>query len=130
MTELYDSLSNVVPAGRAADNETDREFKAHIYQHLIEFQPFLASDTQMTVFVHQEQPEDIDENPEYVLTLVATMDEYRLETEGRDTNAYQAFSIAKTRMKMQLEEWLNFAVDQSERDAQIQSVIEGCQTLH
>lgn len=109
--------------------ENDREFKAHIYQQLIDLQPFLSPDSQVAVLVQQEQ-DDVDEHPVYALTLAASFGDYRLESEGRDADLYEAFSIAKRKMLQQLEEWYNAAVDTSERDAQINSLIEGGQTLH
>lgn len=113
---------NTAPAENAIEN--DREFKAHIYQQLVELQPYLTSDSQVAVMVQQE------ESDEFTLTLVTTWGEYRLESEGTDEDVYSAFGIAKRRMIEQLDEWYNAAVDTSERDAQIQGYLDGSATIH
>jgi ribosome-associated translation inhibitor RaiA len=107
------------------DVENDREFKAHIYQQLVDLQPFLAPDSQVAVLV---QPSEEKES-EYNLTLVTTLGDYRLEAEGDAEDVYEAFGIAKQKMLQQLDEWLN-AVDNSERDEQIQSYLNGEHQLH
>lgn len=110
---------------RSVDVENDREFKAHIYQQLVDLQPFLAPDSQVAVLV---QPSEENE-AEYNLTLVTTLGEYRLEAEGDAEDVYEAFGIAKDRMLAQLDEWLN-STDTSERDEQIQTFIDGGHQLH
>jgi ribosome-associated translation inhibitor RaiA len=110
--------------------ENDREFKAHIYQQLAEMQPYLASDSQIAVMVQQDKPEDRNKPAyEYTLTLVTTFGEYKVESEGKAADIYEAFGLAKRRMMDILDEWYSTA-DTSERDAQVQSVIEGTHTLH
>lgn len=109
--------------------ENDREFKAHIYQQLVDLQPFLSPDSQVAVLVQQDQDELEDEDA-YALTLVATLGDYRLESEGRDADLYEAFSIAKRKMLQQLEEWYNAAIDSTERDEQINTLLDGGYTIH
>lgn len=111
--------------------ENDREFKAHIYQHLVDLQPFLAPDSQVAVLVQPDEERDEDDDEDSIgLTLVATVGEYRIESEGRDSDIYEAFGIAKRKMMEQLEEWYNAAVDTTERDEQIQSMLSGDRLLH
>lgn len=109
--------------------ENDRELKAHIYQNLVDLQPYLAPESQIAVLVQLESDED-GSNLEHVLTLVATLGEFRMEAEGRDADIYDAFAIAKNKMLDQLESWFADSVDTSERDAEIQSVIEGRHMIH
>jgi ribosome-associated translation inhibitor RaiA len=106
--------------------EDDREFKAHIYQQLVDLQPFLAPDSQVAVLV---QPSE--ENAEdFTLTLVTNLGEYRIEAEGDAPDVYDAFDIAKERMLEQLEEAMNSAIDPAEREAEIQSYLDGSHLLH
>jgi hypothetical protein len=56
--------------------ESDLELKAHIYQQLVDLQPYLSPESQIAVLVQQEVDEDAHE--EHVLTLVATLGDYRL----------------------------------------------------
>jgi len=105
--------------------ETDREFKAHIYQQLVELQPYLNSDAQMAVLVQQDNSDQ-----EYVLTLVTTVGEYRIESESKNADLYEAFGGAKRKMVQQLDEWFSVAVDTNERDEQIQSLLAGGHLLH
>lgn len=119
---------NEMEEGFEGGIENDREFKAYIYQQLVDLQPYLTSDSQVAVMVQQD-PEQEDED-ELTLTLVATWGEYRLEAEGTDTDLYSAFSIAKRKMIEQLDEWFNMAVDTSERDAQIQGYLDGSAMIH
>ncbi|MEK7356948.1 MAG: hypothetical protein AAB250_10890 [Bdellovibrionota bacterium] len=127
MGELNTSSTPLEESAAAIEN--DRELKAHIYQNLVDLQPFLAPESQIAVLVQIESDED-GTNPENVLTLVATLGEFRMESEGRDFDIYEAFAIAKNKMLDQLEIWFAESVDTSERDAQIQSVIEGRHMIH
>lgn len=106
------------------DVENDREFKAHIYQQLVELQPYLAADSQVAVLVQREDDEEL------TLTLVATWGEYRLEAEGKDEDLYEAFALAKRKMVQQLDEWYNTAIDTTERDAEIQGIMDGSHLIH
>jgi ribosome-associated translation inhibitor RaiA len=130
------------------DVENDREFKAHIYQQLVELQPFLASDSQVAVVVEVQDVPEFDEvksaagkeahesplpsgkKEEIVLTLVTNWGEYKVEAEGRDQDLYSAFSAAKEKLKHLLDECYNSAIDSDERDAQIQNLLDGNALLH
>lgn len=109
--------------------ENDREFKAHVYQQLVDLQPFLAPDSQVAVLVQQESDSEKPKKSEYTLTLVTTMGDYKLEAEGRDSDLYTALGIAKRKMLDQLEEWVNTS-DSDERDAQIEAYLDGSHTIH
>jgi hypothetical protein len=153
-TPIANSLDNMT--SHPAESGEDREFKAHIYQHLVDLQPFLTEDSQISVMVEQERSEgtqftakrnksnnkkDTQKSTKTLkrdntkvprphrLSIVITLGEYRLESEGQSTDLYEAFGQAKARMLAQLEELYSAAVDTSERDAQIQSLIEG-HTIH
>ena len=106
--------------------ETDPELKAFIYQHLVDLQPYLAAESQIAVLVQAEH----DIGDEETLTLVATLGDYRLEAEGHAGDLYEAFLDAKKKMLSQLEEWYLSAIDNSERDNEIQAVIEGRYLVH
>ena len=129
------------------DVENDREFKAHMYQQLVELQPFLASDSQVAVVVEVQDVPEFDEikntaakatqgspastgKEEIVLTLVTNWGEYKVEAEGRDQDLYSAFSAAKEKLKHLLDEYYNSAIDSDERDAQIQHLLNGNSLLH
>lgn len=109
--------------------ENDPELKAFIYQHLVELQPFLAPESQISVLVGQNLGVDGGVS-EHALTLVATLGEYRLEAEGQNEDVYEAFILAKRRMLVQLEDWFAASVDTNERDKEIQAVIEGRHLVH
>lgn len=111
--------------------ENDREFKAHVYQQLIDLQPFLSPESEISVLVQIEQNEkEPAQNPEHVLTLVATLGDYRLEIEGRHADLYHALGIAKRKMVEQLEEIYSAAIDSDDRDEEIQGLLSGANTLH
>jgi hypothetical protein len=144
----------------AHEIENDREFKAYIYQHLIDLQPFLGPEAQIAVVIqrtewhsdfddsdtgnssHQAATPPISSNDELVnsvrkqnpeeiaLSLIATLGEYRIEAEGVDLNIYEAFVIAKRAMLQQLEDIYAEAIDSTERDAQIDAMLNGSQMLH
>jgi ribosome-associated translation inhibitor RaiA len=129
------SVANPLSSGISAEDavksiENDREFKAFIYQHLVELQPYLAPESQVAVLIQLEQDEDAPDDNAITMTLVATLGEYKLEAEGRHTDMYEAFILAKENMLAQLEEYFNLAIDTTEREAQIRSMLEGNQTLH
>jgi ribosome-associated translation inhibitor RaiA len=124
-------LSSRISAEDAVKSiENDREFKAFIYQHLLELQPYLAPESQVSVMIQVDQEEEHTNDRMITMTLAATFGDYRLEAEGTDADMYEAFILAKDSMLEQLEEYFNLAVDSAERDAQIRSVMEGHHTLH
>ncbi len=110
--------------------ENDPELKAFIYQHLVDLQPYLAAESQIAVLVPQTVLVDDDDEDEESLSLVATLGEYRLEAEGHGDDLYDAFLDAKKKMMVQLEDWYLNSIDTSERDNDIQAVIEGRYLVH
>lgn len=112
--------------------ENDPELKAFIYQHLVDLQPYLAAESQIAVLVPQAVLTDfaLDEDEDESLSLVATLGDYRLEAEGHGEDLYEAFLDAKKKMLTQLEDWYLSAIDSSERDNEIQAVIEGRYLVH
>lgn len=125
-TTTATALSNPTADGFSVEN--DPELKAYIYQHLVDLQPYLAPESQVAVLVGQDTDEEGD--PEHSLTLVATLGDYRLEAEGQDEDIYEAFLSAKRKMLQQLEDWYVASIDTSERDNEIQAVIEGRHLIH
>jgi ribosome-associated translation inhibitor RaiA len=108
--------------------ENDPELKAYIYQNLVDLQPYLAPESQVAVLVGQESGDE--GGAEHSLTLVATLGDYRLEAEGQNEDIYEAFLMAKRKMLHQLEEWYVSSIDSSERDNEIQAVLEGRHMIH
>jgi ribosome-associated translation inhibitor RaiA len=112
--------------------ENDREFKAHIYQQLVDLQPYLEPESQISVLVQIEQ--DLDEVTEsgttIALTLVASIQDYKIEAEGRSADMYEAFGFAKQGMLVELEEFHNASVDTNARNAEIQTLLTGGYTIH
>jgi ribosome-associated translation inhibitor RaiA len=98
------------------DTETERELKAHIYQQLVELRPLLAPDSQIVVVIQTKS----DQEHAFNFTLVTTLGDYRLESEGDSSDMYEAFTIAKQQMLQLLDELLESG-DNSERDQWIQS---------
>jgi len=127
MQTLQNSVMNQ-PSADGFSVENDPELKAYIYQHLVDLQPFLAPESQVAVLVGQE--DDDEGKAEHALTLVATLGDYRLEAEGQAVDIYDAFMVAKRKMLQQLEEWYAASIDTSERDNEIQAVIEGRYMIH
>lgn len=115
------------PSAEGFSLENDPELKAYIYQHLVDLQPYLAPESQIAVLVGQA---DDGGTSEHALTLVATLDGYRLETEAQDEDIYEAFLLAKRKMLQQLEEWYASSIDTNERNNEIQAVLEGRYLIH
>ena len=122
--------------------ENDREFKAYIYQQLVDLQPFLDPDSQISVLVQldpgahdedadgSENSEEHDDEMSIGLSLVATVGEYQIEAEGRDHDMYEAFALAKQAMIHQIEEFYSAAIDSNERETEIRSMLTGASTIH
>ena len=116
--------------------ENDREFKAYIYQQLVDLQPFLDPDSQISVLVQLDPNEenadgsDHEDEMSIGLSLVATVGEYQIEAEGRDHDMYEAFALAKQAMIHQIEEFYSAAIDTNEREAEIRSMLTGASTIH
>jgi ribosome-associated translation inhibitor RaiA len=109
--------------------ENDREFKAHIYQQLVDIQPFLTPESQVAVSIQLEQDPPSNEM-NYVLTLTTFLGEYRVEVEGRSSDVYESFGEAKSKLIRQLDEVYGAAIDSTEREVEIQSLLSGELTLH
>ena len=107
--------------------ETDREFTAHVYQNLIDLQPYLAGDSKIAVMVRRSSPEmdvEIDDAAasgasNFLVTLSATVGEARIEAHGQDADIYVAFDEAKELMVEHMSEWSESAQDPRERDLRI-----------
>jgi ribosome-associated translation inhibitor RaiA len=127
MQTVRDSALNQ-PTADGFSVENDPELKAYIYQNLVDLQPYLAPESQVAVLVGQD--EDEEGKAEHSLTLVATLGDYRLEAEGQDEDIYEAFILAKRKMLQQLEDWYVSSIDSSERDNEIQAVLEGRHMIH
>lgn len=128
MQTAKESFNTNSPSADGFSVENDPELKAYIYQHLVDLQPYLAPESQVAVLVGQDSGDDGE--TEHALTLVATLGDYRLEAEGQDEDIYAAFMMAKSKMLHQLEDWYTSSVDTSERDNEIQAVIEGRHMIH
>jgi ribosome-associated translation inhibitor RaiA len=110
--------------------ENDREFKAHIYQQLVDLQPFLEPESQISVLVQIEQDETSETGTTIALTLVASIEDYKIEAEGRSADMYEAFGFAKQGMMVELEEHHNASIDTNARNAEIQTLLAGGFTIH
>jgi ribosome-associated translation inhibitor RaiA len=115
--------------------EGDREFKAHVYQQLLDLQPFLSEESQISVAIQVNEPEKADgtevhEELEYTLTLHAKLGNFQLDAEGRDSNRYTALSNAKQQMLRQLTSLVGSSIDSRERNAHIRALTRGGLTLH
>jgi ribosome-associated translation inhibitor RaiA len=112
--------------------EMDPEFKAYIYQHLMDIQPYLIANAQVAVLVQRAEgdvPVDADE-PDYLVTLVATLGDGRMEAEGQHEDIYEAFNKAKNNMISQLSEIQNSMLDPAEREVEVRAALNGTYTLH
>jgi ribosome-associated translation inhibitor RaiA len=109
--------------------ENDREFKAHIYQQLVDVQPFLTPESQVAVAI-QLEPDALSKETNYVLTLTTNLGEYLVEVEGRNSDVYASFGEAKSKLIRQLDEVYGAAIDSKDREIEIQSLLSGEMTLH
>lgn len=113
----------------AKEIEVDREFKAHIYQQLVELQPMLSGNSEISVQVQIEKDEKTGALI-YEMKLVANIDEGRIESSGRAGDIYSSLSTAKQNMMGQLKGIYNIILDTSEREEEIQGILEGKRNLH
>ncbi len=114
-------------------HEMDPELKAYIYQHLMDIQPYLLANAQVAVLVTRPEDDEADaetDEPDYLVTLVATVDEGRMEAEGQHGDIYEAFNKAKETMIHQLAEIQNSMMDPAEREVEVRAALNGTYTLH
>ncbi len=113
-------------------HEMDPELKAYIYQHLMDIQPYLLANAQVAVLVTRADDESQIENDgqDYLVTLVATLNEGRMEAEGQHEDIYEAFNKAKVTMIHQLAEIQNSMIDPAEREVEVRAALDGTYTLH
>lgn len=114
-------------------HEMDPELKAYIYQHLMDIQPYLLANAQVAVLVQKAEgdvSEAENDEPDYLVTLVATLNEGRMEAEGQHGDIYEAFNKAKEVMIHQLAEIQNSLMDPAEREVEVRAALNGTYTLH
>lgn len=125
--------TNTVAQDANTSHEMDPELKAYIYQHLMDIQPYLVANAQVAVLVQRAEDEishSENEEQDYLVTLVATLNEGRMEAEGQDQNIYEAFNKAKEAMIHQLSEIQNSMMDPAEREVEVSAALNGTYTLH
>ena len=132
---LDDNMSTATVPQSNTSYEMDPELKAYIYQHLMDLQPYLVNNAQIAVLV--QRPTQLDKEslsaehePEYLVTLTATLDEGKMEAEGYDDDIYQAFIKAKDQMIHHLAEVQNLMMDPAEREVEVRAALSGALTLH
>ena len=121
--------------------ETDRELKAYIYQQLVDLQPYLVDDSQMSVTVQKiisnkgaASVEVIDKTKpqpgDFLVTLATSIEDVKISSEGHGRSVFDAFAVAKGTMLLQLNELQNILADQSDRDEEIKSYLDGSRVIH
>lgn len=129
LRESYTSVEQT----NSTSHEMDAELKAHIYQHLMDLQPYLLANAQVAVLVQRAEGESSqteNDEPDFLVTLVATLNEGRMEAEGEDADIYEAFNKAKLTMIQQLAEVQNSMMDPAEREVEVRAALDGTYTLH
>lgn len=121
----------------SVEAESDREFKAHIHQQLVDLQPYLSGSSQVAVIVQMaDQDGDVievssaarpteDEAAVYLVTLSASLGDARVESHGHDADLYSAFGKAKEALVSHLAEWTESEQDAQERETQIRAFADG-----
>lgn len=125
--------TNTAVQSNGTSHEMDPELKAYIYQHLMDIQPYLLANAQVAVLVQRAEGETSQiENDEqdFLVTLVATLNEGRMEAEGQHEDIYEAFNKAKESMIHQLAEIQNSMMDPAEREVEVRAALNGTYTLH
>ena len=125
--------TNTAVKSNGTSHEMDPELKAYIYQHLMDIQPYLLANAQVAVLVQRAEDElsqSENDEPDHVVTLVATLNEGRMEAEGQDADIYEAFNKAKEAMIHQLAEIQNSMMDPAEREVEVRAALNGTYTLH
>lgn len=126
--------TNTAVKSNGTSHEMDPELKAYIYQHLMDIQPYLLANAQVAVLVQRADDDEVsqseNEDPDYVVTLVATLNEGRMEAEGQHGDIYEAFNKAKDAMIHQLAEIQNSMMDPAEREVEVRAALNGTYTLH
>lgn len=125
--------TNTVVKSNGSSHEMDPELKAYIYQHLMDIQPYLLANAQVAVLVQRAEADDShseDEETDFLVTLVATLNEGRMEAEGQHGDIYEAFNKAKETMIHQLAEIQNSMMDPAEREVEVRAALNGTYTLH
>lgn len=106
----------------------DPEVKAHIYQQLSEFEPYLLPGSQISVFIKQDSKSTRD----YTVTFTLTADGARIQGQGIGHDIYQAAVNAKADILEQFEVIQNQVVNTEEREEEIKQIVtkKGTYTLH
>lgn len=124
--------NTAVKQASGTSHEMDPELKAYIYQHLMDIQPYLLANAQVAVLVTRAEEDSQIENDDkdYLVTLVATLNDGRMEAEGQHGDIYEAFNKAKDTMIHQLAEIQNSMMDPAEREVEVRAALDGTYTLH
>jgi len=100
--------------------DADPEVKAHIYQQLAEFEPYLLPESQMAVLVQKMGTKG--ENG-FVVTLVISSEGGKVEGVGNGDNVYDAATQAKKAALLEFEQIQNAVISSGERELEINAIM-------
>ncbi len=115
--------------------DTSIEVRSFIYQHLIDFEPFLTSGTVINVIAKDPMKlkEELELNgieitPEQLkkkhrIVIIMTEDGAQIEGEGLGDDTIEAFIKAKAHLMKQLEEIQDTVISAQDRMMQIQQAL-------
>lgn len=110
----------------------DPEIRAHIYQQIMEFQPYITSKTLIEIIAHDQELDQEEETtagplPERVLIRL-TEGESKLEAEGAGETIFIAISEAKRALLRELIRIQDEVVSSTDRHRIINSILSNQQS--
>src|SRR4051812_7074533 len=104
------------------------EVKAHVYQQLTHLEKYSVPPSAMVVLMRKSTPTSKG-NSTYLVDLVVSLGESRLESSGRARNVFEAVKRAKVDMEAQLSAVQNSLVSSKQREIEIQALLDGGSNL-
>ncbi len=110
---------------------SDPEVKAHIYQQLSEFEPYLLPGSHIAVLI-KDKKEAKQSDTRVIVTFSLSAEGGQMYGKGAAADVYEAAKIAKNDILKQFDLIQNQLVSAHERDVEISQIVtnRGSQTLH
>lgn len=110
---------------------SDPEVKAHIYQQLTEFEPYLLPGSHIAVLI-KDRKESKKAEAQVIVTFSLSAEGGQIHGKGAAADVYEAAKIAKNDILKQFDSIHNQLVSAQDRDVEISEIVSnrGAHTLH
>ncbi len=108
----------------------DPELKAHIYQQLTEFEPYLLPGSHVTVSINNKQSKSKQKRKKFTVTFSLAAEGSKITGKGSSDNVFQAAINAKNTLLRKFDNIQDEVISPLERESEINEIVKGNSVLH